>query len=148
MYTLIAGFDLGKRVSCCAEKKTGNNHKRPTNKTMGHASLSHSECFVGVRFVSCQFLKCMFVARVMKYMYLAASKFCGGWAGVPKKFSCLPRGCMASRERGAVAYNQNIILGLPRQYFWVSKFCFTWCSGFITGICLVLWLLLGTCIAL
>ena len=50
-----------------------------------------SECFVGVRFVSCQILTCMNVgARVMKYMYLAASKFCGGWAGVPKNFSCLP----------------------------------------------------------
>ena len=55
--------------------------------------------------------------------------------------------CMAVRERGAAAVHQNIILGLPRKTGLVYKFVFTWCSGFFTGICLIIWILLGVCIA-
>ena len=73
----------------------------------------------------------------VKYMYHAASNS-GGWAGVPiKNFVFAP--CMAVRERGAAAVHQNLILGLPRKTGWVHKILFAWCSGFLTGICFIIW---------
>ena len=89
----------------------------------------------------------MGVGMHMNYMSTRRLKqwWVGGCAHY-KNFVFAP--CMAVRERGAAAVHQNIILGLPRKTGWVHKIVFTWCSGFFTGICFILWFLLGVCIAL
>ena len=89
-------------------------------------------------------MSCSCHAHVGNLCYRAASSEEGGRVCPILLRVCV---CMATRDRGAVAVNHQIILGLPKKSWWVTRFCLTWCSGFISGIGLIIWLLLGICTA-
>ena len=131
--------------SNCLKKKNETN-KRETSQVCRYMWYMSHMLFQFI--LSCEIIFHYLVGDHLWILYMTASPQVRRVGGCALLISLCLHPCMAIKERGATAFNQNIILGLPRKSKWISTLVFTWCSGFFTGISLILWLLLGTCIAL